>query len=61
MIHPVIINILRNPFVTPLLPTAWGAGGSTLPRLAPGEYYLTDERGNYLTDENGAYLIGKDA
>jgi len=36
-------------------------GGSTLPRLAPGEYYLTDEHGNYLTNENGAYLIGKDA
>jgi len=35
-------------------------GGSTLPRLAPGEYYLTDEHGNYLTDESGAYLIGKD-
>lgn len=40
-------------------------GGSSrpsgLPRLGPGEYFLTDESGAYLTDENGNYLIGKDA
>jgi hypothetical protein len=31
MIHPVILQILKNPLVTPLLPTAWGAGGSSWP------------------------------
>lgn len=36
-------------------------GGSTLPRLRPGEYFLTDENGKYLIDENGNYLIGKDS
>ena len=38
-----------------------GRGGSTLPRLRPGEYFLTDENGKYLIDENGNYLIGKDS
>ena len=36
-------------------------GGSTLPRLRPGEYFLTDENGAYLVDENGNYLTGKDS
>ena len=39
----------------------WGSREVGLPRLGPGEYFLTDEHGAYLTDENGAYLIGKDA
>ena len=36
-------------------------GGSSLPRLQAGEYFLIDENGAYLIDENGNYLIGKDS
>ena len=61
MIHPVICNPILQPVVSVADPVRWHAGGSTLPRLQPGEYFLTDENGNYLTDENGNYLIGKDS
>lgn len=62
MIHPVVCNPILQPVVSVADPVRWRAGGgSTLPRLQPGEYFLTDEHGNYLTDEHGNYLIGKDS
>ena len=39
----------------------WRDYGGNFPRLAAGEYFLTDENGAYLIDENGNYLIGKDS
>ena len=53
MLYPVIGSGLLSPLVNPLSVLARHGGGSTLPRLQPGEYFLTDENGNYL--------IGKDS
>lgn len=37
----------------------WGSS-SNLPRLDPGEKFLTDDTGAYLTDDTGAYLTGEE-
>ena len=49
-----------SPRLVEWLPVEWRQGGSSLPRLQTGEYFLVDENGAYLVDESGNYLIGKD-
>jgi hypothetical protein len=61
VVHPVVCNPVISPVVDILNFVGWRAGGSSLPRLDPGEKFLTDDTGAYLTDENGAYLTGEEA